>query len=206
MSNLKRKSHDQTMTEMIQNSVISSRKNRKKQPKLEDEEIQRCVPECLQMYVINKQSIDISNDLKAIHPDINQLFLKYNRIFFDNKLEFCIVKWSEDYKSQINMLENSGFCERRRDNLCYIYLSKPILQYRPTKEIIETLLHEMIHAYLFIFNIHAHDRSDHGKRFVSIMNAINYCLKGLKIDIFHYCNNELEEIKLTIFGNFFFYL
>lgn len=178
---------------------IASKKNRKKQPKVEDEQIQKCIPECLQMYVINKQIIDISDDLKVIHPNINQLFQKYNRIFFDNKLEFCIVKWSEDYKSHINMLENAGYCQQKRDNICYIYLSKPILQYRPTKDIIETLLHEMIHAFLFIFDIHSHDRSDHGKRYIAIMNAINYCLKGVKIEIYHYCNDECEHIKLTIF-------
>eukprot|EP01084_Bolivina_argentea_P052450 96353_1 len=187
-----------SVTQTIQNSVITNKKNRKRRPVIDDNDIQKCLPECLQLYMINKQMIDISLDLKLIHPDINELFMKYNGIYFDNKLDFVIVEWSDERKEPINMYSNSGYCYQIRQ-LCYIYLSKPILEYTSTKEIIETLIHEMIHSYLFKYDQHKYDRSDHGKRFISIMNAINYCTKGIKIDIYHYCHKELDIIKLTIF-------
>ncbi len=84
--------------------------------------------------------IDISSDLKQVHPDINELFMKYNRIYFDGKLDFVIVRWSEELKDPVNMYSNSGYCYQTKQ-LCYIYLSKPILEYTSTKEIIETLIH-----------------------------------------------------------------
>ena len=189
--------HNKSITKALQNSVISPKKNRKKQPIIEND-IQSCLPECLQIYIIEKQLIDISKDLKLINPDIGELFMKYNQIYFDNKLEFCIVQWSDTYKHPVNMYENSGYCYYN-GKICYIYLSKPILQYRPTKEIIETLIHEMIHGYLYLMDVHHHDRSDHGKRFISIMNAINYSTKYIKITVYHYCHSEMDEIKISIF-------
>lgn len=45
------------------------------------------------------------------------------------------------------------------------------LQFRPTIELKETMLHEMIHAWIFLEKIR--DQGDHGPRFQTKMNFIN---------------------------------
>jgi hypothetical protein len=45
------------------------------------------------------------------------------------------------------------------------------LQFRPVKDLKETLLHEMIHAALFLGNVR--DDGDHGPKFRALMNRIN---------------------------------
>eukprot|EP01083_Nonionella_stella_P096890 272401_1 len=186
------------MAELKQDDCVSSKRNRKRPPKIEDHDIQRCLPECLQLYIINKQVINIADDLKLVEPDVHALFLKYNRIYFDNKLNRCIVQWSDISTEPINMYDNIGY-SMMENRICNIYLSLPILQYTSTKDIIETLIHEMIHCYLFLFDQHRYDRSDHGKRFISIMNAINYCTKSIKITVYHYCHKAMDMVKMTMF-------
>ena len=46
-----------------------------------------------------------------------------------------------------------------------------MLQYRPAKDLKETLLHEMIHSYIFLERIR--DDGDHGTRFREMMDFIN---------------------------------
>lgn len=46
-------------------------------------------------------------------------------------------------------------------------------QLRPTKDLKETLLHEMIHAYLFLMKIRDNDKSGHGDKFKERMTYIN---------------------------------
>lgn len=48
-----------------------------------------------------------------------------------------------------------------------------LLQLRPTIDLKETLLHEMIHAYHFLLNIRDNDKSGHGDKFKEKMNFIN---------------------------------
>lgn len=46
-----------------------------------------------------------------------------------------------------------------------------LVQFRPSLELKETLLHEMIHAWMFLQKIR--DQGDHGPRFQERMNLIN---------------------------------
>lgn len=46
-----------------------------------------------------------------------------------------------------------------------------LLQFRPAIELKETLLHEMIHAWMFLCKIR--DSDDHGPKFKAKMNFIN---------------------------------
>lgn len=74
------------------------------------------------------------------------------------------------------------------------------LQYRPHSEVKDTLLHEMIHAYLFLRKIRD---SDHGPRFQAIMDAINESTlfdpyrpeNGYKIAIFHTMHAEVDSYR-----------
>jgi len=46
----------------------------------------------------------------------------------------------------------AGTCTHSAVGSCTITLSEPLLQYRNANELKETLLHEMIHGYLFLTN------------------------------------------------------
>ena len=88
----------------------------------------------------------------------------------------------------------AGICQYERGGGCRIKLSEPLLkvkpgscscctptqcprswsvhlQFRPALELKETLLHEMIHAWIFLEKIR--DQGDHGPRFQTRMNFIN---------------------------------
>ncbi|XP_063971948.1 DNA-dependent metalloprotease dvc-1-like isoform X3 [Diachasmimorpha longicaudata] len=119
-------------------------------------------------------------------PNIHTLFVQFNAKFFKNVLLPVEVKWSP------RMTSCAGVCTfRSRNAQCVISLSAPLLKLRPRKDLVETLLHEMIHAYLFLTN-NNRDRDGHGPEFCKHMNRIN-AAAGTKITIYH---NFHEEVKL----------
>ncbi|XP_071747742.1 inositol hexakisphosphate and diphosphoinositol-pentakisphosphate kinase 2 isoform X10 [Lepeophtheirus salmonis] len=121
-------------------------------------------------------------------PDLHQLFIKFDNRFFWGYLKACEVKWSP------RMTLCAGVCSyRRREGLCSIRLSVPLLKLRPRKDLVETLLHEMIHAYLFVT-----DRNDnhdgHGPEFHKHMYRINK-ETGTKISVYHSFHDEVNLYK-----------
>ena len=151
----------------------------------------QCLPSVLSNYVISKSTVDLSDDTNSTNPDIFNLFLKYNYLYFDNKLSGCEVKWSK------RMTLCAGLCcYEGHGGLCSIKLSSSLLKYRSTKEMIETLIHEMIHAFLFI-TVNDRDREGHGDRFKTLMNVINY-VSGLNISIYHTFHDEVDEFRKHI--------
>ncbi|XP_050424760.1 DNA-dependent metalloprotease dvc-1 [Adelges cooleyi] len=120
------------------------------------------------------------------NPDVHGLFLAFNRQYFWNTLDSVVVKWSN------RMTVCAGLC-RYQSGQCSISLSEPLLKLRPRKDLVETLLHEMIHAYLFLTNNREHrDRDGHGPEFCKHMYRINKGA-GTNISIYH---NFHEEVKL----------
>ncbi|KAJ8678803.1 hypothetical protein QAD02_014590 [Eretmocerus hayati] len=86
----------------------------------------------------------------------------------------------------------AGICSfHPRNRECVISLSTPLLKLRPRKDLIETLLHEMIHAFLFLTN-NNRDRDGHGPEFQKHMRRING-QAGTNITIYHTFH---EEVKL----------
>ncbi|XP_014391279.1 PREDICTED: sprT-like domain-containing protein Spartan isoform X1 [Myotis brandtii] len=85
--------------------------------------------------------------------------------------------------------------------MCSIRLSEPLLKLRPRKDLVEclgvtgfqTLLHEMIHAYLFVTN-NDKDREGHGPEFCKHMHRINR-LTGANITIYHTFHDEVDEYR-----------
>ncbi len=75
-------------------------------------------------------------------PDIHALFIEYDRKYFWGRLGSVILEWSK------RMTICAGIFYLRGGGT--IRLSQPLLQYRPRKNLVETLLHEMIHAYLYL--------------------------------------------------------
>ncbi|VDP87563.1 unnamed protein product [Echinostoma caproni] len=78
-------------------------------------------------------------------PDIRALFMQFDQTYFDGKLTAVEIRWSP------RMTLCAGLCcYEGRGGLCSIRLSEPLLKLRPRSDLIETLLHEMIHAFLFV--------------------------------------------------------
>ncbi|KAF6029338.1 hypothetical protein EB796_012343 [Bugula neritina] len=124
-------------------------------------------------------------------PDPVALFLAYNQQFFWGKLESVIVKWSPQMTSCAGICSYEG-----RGGLCTISLSAPLLKLRPRKDLVETLLHEMIHAYLFVTQ-NNRDRDGHGPEFQKHMHRINSEAK-INITIYHSFRDEVRHYQTHV--------
>ncbi|XP_042541982.1 DNA-dependent metalloprotease SPRTN isoform X2 [Dipodomys spectabilis] len=132
--------------------------------------------------------VDASWELADPTPDLQALFVQFNDRFFWGQLEAVEVKWSA------RMTLCAGIClYEGRGGMCSIRLSEPLLKLRPRKDLVETLLHEMIHAYLFVTD-NDKDREGHGPEFCKHMRRINN-LTGANITIYHSFHDEVEEYR-----------
>ncbi|CAH8482774.1 unnamed protein product [Heterobilharzia americana] len=127
-------------------------------------------------------------DLLDPLPDIRLLFSSFDTQFFGSTLGAVEVKWSS------RMTLCAGVCRfQGRQGTCCISLSEPLLKFRPRKDLVETLLHEMIHAFLFITK-NDRDRDDHGPNFRLHMNRIN-SITGINITVYHSFHDEVDTYR-----------
>ncbi|XP_054910535.1 DNA-dependent metalloprotease SPRTN [Poeciliopsis prolifica] len=132
--------------------------------------------------------VDESWEMLDPNPDLRSMFLEFNHTFFWGKLNGVEVKWSP------RMTLCAGVCSYEgRGGLCSIRLSEPLLKLRPRKDLVETLLHEMIHALLFVTQ-NDRDRDGHGPEFCKHMNRINKA-SGTKITIYHSFHDEVDVYR-----------
>ncbi|KAH7715955.1 Zinc finger RAD18 domain-containing protein [Aphelenchoides avenae] len=132
--------------------------------------------------------VDPSYELIDPTPDLHSTFVQFNTQFFDGALAACTVEWSK------RMTACAGICYfQPKSGLCSIRLSEPLLKLRPRKDFIDTLLHEMIHAYLFILQRNQ-DRDGHGPEFQRHMHRIN-AAAGTNITIYHSFHDEVAECR-----------
>ncbi|XP_051024506.1 DNA-dependent metalloprotease SPRTN [Acomys russatus] len=132
--------------------------------------------------------VDASWELVDPTPDLQALFLQFNDRFFWGQLEAVEVKWS------VRMTLCAGICTYEgKGGMCSIRLSEPLLKLRPRKDLVETLLHEMIHAYLFVTN-NDKDREGHGPEFCKHMHRINQ-MTGANITVYHTFHDEVDEYR-----------
>uniref|UniRef100_A0A7I5ECE1 Protein with SprT-like domain at the N terminus n=1 Tax=Haemonchus contortus TaxID=6289 RepID=A0A7I5ECE1_HAECO len=135
--------------------------------------------------------VDPSLELSDPCPDIHVLFVDFNDRFFEGTLAQCEVKWSP------RMFSCAGVCSYEgRSGMCSIRLSLPLLKLRPRKDLIETLLHEMIHAFLFVTQRNR-DRDGHGPEFQYHMYRINQ-MANTNITIYHSFHDEVNVYKQHI--------
>ncbi|KFB36452.1 AGAP004082-PA-like protein [Anopheles sinensis] len=123
-------------------------------------------------------------------PDIFSLFPLFDRKFFQGRLSCVQLEWSK------KMYNCAGICYQRSNRLgksCIIRLSEPLLKLRPRKDLIQTLLHEMIHAYCFVLGIRE-GNGGHGPTFKKIMNGINK-IAGTNITVYHSFHDEVNLYK-----------
>ncbi|KAG7219619.1 hypothetical protein INR49_018957 [Caranx melampygus] len=132
--------------------------------------------------------VDESWEMLDPSPDVRAMFLEFNDMFFWGKLSGVEVKWSP------RMTLCAGVCSYEgRGGLCSIRLSEPLLKLRPRKDLVETLLHEMIHALLFVTQ-NNRDRDGHGPEFCKHMNRINKA-SGTNITIYHSFHDEVDVYR-----------
>ncbi|KAG0277923.1 hypothetical protein BGZ95_005076 [Linnemannia exigua] len=127
----------------------------------------------------------------APFKDLHGLFLAFNDLYFESKLSACEVRWSP------RMTVCAGLCVYQSTaQYCSIRLSEPLLKFRPESDYIDTLLHEMIHAYLFVTQA-IQDHDGHGADFQHHMNRINQAA-GTTITIYHTFHDEVRYYKTHV--------
>lgn len=135
-----------------------------------------------------KSLTDPSWELIDPTPNIHILFVALNEEYFWNKLAMVCVSWSK------RMTSCAGICSYHgHGGFCHITLSEPLLKLRPRKDLIQTLLHEMIHAYLFVTRNNK-DRDSHGPEFCKHMYRIN-AEAGTNITVYHSFHDEVDLYK-----------
>ncbi|XP_028295311.1 DNA-dependent metalloprotease SPRTN isoform X2 [Gouania willdenowi] len=132
--------------------------------------------------------VDESWEILDPNPDVRAMFLEFNNRFFWGKLSCVEVKWSP------RMTLCAGICSYEgQGGLCSIRLSEPLLKLRPRKDLVQTLLHEMIHALLFVTK-NNRDRDGHGPEFCKHMNRINTA-SGTSITVYHSFHDEVNVYR-----------
>ncbi|XP_077202514.1 DNA-dependent metalloprotease SPRTN [Paroedura picta] len=132
--------------------------------------------------------VDKAWELLDPSPDVRALFMQFNESLFWGRLAAVEVKWSP------RMTLCAGLCcYEGRGGMCSIRLSEPLLKLRPRKDLVETLLHEMIHALLFVTHNNK-DHDSHGPEFCKHMHRINH-LTGANITIYHEFHDEVDSYR-----------
>ncbi|XP_055343083.1 DNA-dependent metalloprotease SPRTN-like [Paramacrobiotus metropolitanus] len=119
------------------------------------------------------------------NPDIRALFRQFNRDYFWNTIGNVDVKWSKE------LILPAGAFHPRPTGCHTIELSEPLLKFRPRRDLVQTLLHEMIHAYLCVTNGNR-DGDWHGVAFHEHMFRIN-TQTGASVTVYHAYNDEVEH-------------
>lgn len=128
-------------------------------------------------------------ELHDPNPDVVRLFREFNKAYFWGKLGGVEVTWSK------RMTSSAGLCSYcRATGFCSIRLSEPLLQLRPRSDLVNTLLHEMIHALLFVTNKDK-DRNGHGEDFLKHAHRINKVSKA-NITVYHEFHDEVESYRV----------
>jgi len=137
--------------------------------------------------------VDPAWELIDPNPDIYGLFALFNATYFWDKLGTVTVDWSSKMTTCAGLCYFKGVGNRSEIR---IKLSLPLLKLRPRKDLVETLLHEMIHAYLFLepSGRQNHDRDGHGPNFQEHMHRING-ISGSHITIYHSFHDEVGHYK-----------
>ncbi len=122
-------------------------------------------------------------------PDIHRLFQEYNIKHFFGCLFDVVVGWGTNRMSP----RTAGYCCYEGDGgLCQIKLNKSLLQFRSRLDLVSTLLHEMIHAYLFVTQKNT-DRDGHGEVFMKEARRVGKS-EGCKITIYHSFHDETKHL------------
>lgn len=153
-----------------------------------------------------KEKIDSLLATEDPFINIRDLFALYNTLYFRSLLLPRVeVSWS------VRLTLCAGICELVQDpdngnkyTKTRLKLSEPLLKFRPRSDVVNTLLHEAIHAYFFITTSWRHSRGDdgtgHGAGFLLLADAINNhgAEHGYEITVFHTFHDEVDSYHTHI--------
>jgi SprT-like family len=128
---------------------------------------------------------------KAELLDVHDMFTRFNELYFDNALDGVFVTYSR------KMTLCAGTCTYMgASGGCRIALSEPILSRRPPNDTVDTLLHEMLHAKLFLkHGIKDRDGPDgHGPLFLAEAARVN-AAAGSNITVYHTFRDEVDASR-----------
>lgn len=120
---------------------------------------------------------------------LKTLARQYNALFFQGMLKGVRVCWSR------RMTISAGICHyiaKGQYTAITIKLSEPLLKFRPHYDLQAVLLHEMIHAYLFVKGII--EDVQHGPYFRREMERVSR-ESGIKVTIYHSFNEEVAYYR-----------
>jgi rubrerythrin len=132
--------------------------------------------------------------LETENIDVQALFNAYNSLYFDDKLKGMQVRWSN------KMTLCAGQFQWGKKDLKHgaeIVLSEPLLKMRPKSDTLNTLMHEMIHAYLHVTD--QRDTSDHGTLFTHWMKLLNEAERAT-ISIYHTFHDEVDHYRQHVWA------
>jgi hypothetical protein len=122
-------------------------------------------------------------------PDIWKLFRIFDDRFFSGMLQRNNVQlnWSKQMTASAGIFySRSGQWGRKPE----IRLSEPLHQLRPRHDLVDSLLHEMIHAYIYVMG--EPDTFDgHGSSFHRHKDRVNK-EGGCSIDVYHNWHKEVK--------------
>lgn len=98
----------------------------------------------------------------------------------------------------------AGTCQYTSTGGCIIKLSEPILKLRPPDDLKDTLLHEMVHAYVFLLKLPGAGPDGHGPPFKTRMKLINESTaldfhrpaKGYALSVYHTMHDEVNHYRV----------
>ena len=152
-----------------------------------------------------KAKSQIESILSSTDPiiDIHELFSLYNTLYFRSLLLPRVeVSWSP------RLTLCAGICELVRDpqngnkyTRIRLKLSEPLLKFRPRTDVVNTLLHEAIHAYFFVTTSWRHSRGEdgtgHGEGFLLLSDAVNNH-GGYGVSVFHTFHDEVDSYRTHV--------
>lgn len=138
-----------------------------------------------------QQELVAEDELFSEVADIRELFEQFDAMFFARRLGCIEVRWS----SRMTLCAGLFRCVPKT-GVCSISLSEPLLKFRSREDMVDTLLHEMIHAYLFLTQ-KVTDRDGHGEEFQKHMRRINESA-GTHITIYHTFKDEVDFYRQHI--------
>eukprot|EP00727_Mastigamoeba_balamuthi_P012797 m51a1_g814 putative zinc finger rad18 domain-containing protein c1orf124 homolog (261) ;mRNA; r:685964-686895 len=123
-------------------------------------------------------------------PDVHALMAYYDQALFGG----AVMGGGAELSWSTRMTLCAGTCAYHpRSRACVIRLSEALLKFRPASDTRNTLIHEMIHAYLFITG-NRRDHDDHGPEFLRWMELANRRL-GSSVTVYHTFHDEVDHYR-----------
>lgn len=139
-------------------------------------------------------NVQCEDDLTNPFVDIHQQFTLYNQKHFGGQITNTYV----EYSTRMTLCAGTCTFKGARGG-CRIALSEPLLKYRSRADLLSTLLHEMIHAFLFVTEgVAVRDGVDgHGPKFLAHADRINRVEQnGIHITPYHSFSDEVDLYRV----------